>query len=143
ANGIAARGDVIVGVMENAAWIRQGVLTKLPPLRGDAASVASAVSPDGSVAGGYSQSEQGRFHPILWGITANGGTTRRQLPTPPGFLDAEQEAEIRRTIIEPAVRALAEMGRPYRGTLYPGLMITAAGPRVVEFNCRFGDPETQ
>ncbi|MER3419157.1 MAG: phosphoribosylamine--glycine ligase [Chloroflexota bacterium] len=63
--------------------------------------------------------------------------------SPPGFLDAEQEAEIRRTIIEPAVRALAEMGRPYRGTLYPGLMITAAGPRVVEFNCRFGDPETQ
>ncbi len=63
--------------------------------------------------------------------------------SPPGFVTGELEAEIRRTIIEPAVRAIAEMGRPYRGTLYPGLMITAAGPRVVEFNCRFGDPETQ
>jgi phosphoribosylamine--glycine ligase len=63
--------------------------------------------------------------------------------SPPGFVTRELEAEIRRTIIEPAVRAMAEMGRPYRGTLYPGLMITAAGPRVVEFNCRFGDPETQ
>ncbi len=63
--------------------------------------------------------------------------------SPPGFLTGEQEAAIRRTIIEPAVRAMAELGRPYRGTLYPGLMITAAGPCVVEFNCRFGDPETQ
>lgn len=63
--------------------------------------------------------------------------------SPPGFLNAALEAEIRRTIIEPAVRAMAELGRPYRGTLYPGLMITADGPHVVEFNCRFGDPETQ
>lgn len=50
---------------------------------------------------------------------------------------------IRRQILEPAIHAMAVEGRRYRGVLYAGLMITAAGPKVVEFNCRFGDPETQ
>ena len=50
---------------------------------------------------------------------------------------------VAREILEPAVRAMAEAGRPYRGVLYAGLMITAEGPKVVEFNCRFGDPEAQ
>ncbi len=47
------------------------------------------------------------------------------------------------TVIQPAVDALRLRGRPYRGLLYAGLCLTAAGPRVVEFNARFGDPETQ
>jgi phosphoribosylamine--glycine ligase len=47
------------------------------------------------------------------------------------------------TIVLPTVRGLAEEGREYRGLLYVGLMITDDGPRVLEFNCRFGDPETQ
>ena len=63
--------------------------------------------------------------------------------SPPGFVDAVLADEIRRTVIEPTVKAMTDAGRPYRGTLYPGLMITDAGPRVVEYNCRFGDPETQ
>jgi phosphoribosylamine--glycine ligase len=46
-------------------------------------------------------------------------------------------------IILPTVRALAEEGRPYVGTLYAGCILTPAGPRVLEYNCRFGDPETQ
>ena len=56
------------------------------------------------------------------------------------------EAVMRRVhdeILVPVVRALAREGRPYRGILYAGLMITAEGPKVIEFNCRFGDPETQ
>ncbi len=52
-------------------------------------------------------------------------------------------ARVRAEILEPTVAALAEEGRPFRGLLYAGLMLTDAGPRVVEFNCRFGDPETQ
>lgn len=46
-------------------------------------------------------------------------------------------------IIRPTLAALAEQGRPFTGLLYAGLMLTAAGPKVVEFNCRFGDPETE
>ncbi|MSQ31561.1 MAG: phosphoribosylamine--glycine ligase [Dehalococcoidia bacterium] len=63
--------------------------------------------------------------------------------SPSGWLpDATAEA-IRRDVTERAVRALAEAGRTFRGVLYPGLMLTAEGPRVVEFNARFGDPETE
>jgi phosphoribosylamine--glycine ligase len=47
------------------------------------------------------------------------------------------------TIIEPTLRALREQNRTFTGLLYAGLMITASGPKVVEFNCRFGDPETE
>lgn len=46
-------------------------------------------------------------------------------------------------IIVPVLNGMAEERRPYRGCLYVGLMLTASGPKVVEFNCRFGDPETQ
>jgi phosphoribosylamine--glycine ligase len=48
-----------------------------------------------------------------------------------------------RTILEPAVVGMAQQGTPYVGVLYAGLMLTADGPKVLEFNCRFGDPETQ
>jgi phosphoribosylamine---glycine ligase len=48
-----------------------------------------------------------------------------------------------RAIVRPTLRAMREQGRPFTGLLYAGLMLTDDGPRVVEFNCRFGDPETQ
>ena len=47
------------------------------------------------------------------------------------------------TIFLPTIRAMAAEGRPFRGCLYFGLMLTADGPKVIEYNCRFGDPETQ
>jgi phosphoribosylamine--glycine ligase len=50
---------------------------------------------------------------------------------------------VRSTIIEPTLAALREDGRPFRGLLYAGLILTDAGPQVIEFNARFGDPETQ
>ena len=48
-----------------------------------------------------------------------------------------------RALIEPVAAVLADRGLPYRGVLYAGLMLTPHGPRVLEFNCRFGDPEAQ
>jgi len=51
--------------------------------------------------------------------------------------------EVMSTVITPAVTRLLEEGRKFKGVLYAGLMITAEGPRVLEFNGRFGDPETQ
>jgi phosphoribosylamine--glycine ligase len=60
----------------------------------------------------------------------------------PGF-DAETEKHVMETIVRPTITALARAGRPYRGVLFVGLMMTADGPRVLEFNCRFGDPECQ
>jgi phosphoribosylamine--glycine ligase len=51
--------------------------------------------------------------------------------------------EVRRMIIQPTLDAMADAGAPFTGLLYAGLMLTTSGPRVVEFNCRFGDPETQ
>ena len=52
-------------------------------------------------------------------------------------------AAIEREVVEPAVAGMAAIGRPYTGTLFPGLMITPQGVRVLEFNARFGDPEAQ
>ncbi len=56
--------------------------------------------------------------------------------------DAERDALVRLTI-QPVVRSLAQSGTPYRGVLFAGLMLTSTGPRVLEYNCRLGDPETQ
>jgi phosphoribosylamine---glycine ligase len=55
----------------------------------------------------------------------------------------EEAAELVTRVHQPVVDALARRGIGYRGVLYAGLMRTAAGPKVLEFNCRFGDPETQ
>ncbi|MGH2724295.1 MAG: phosphoribosylamine--glycine ligase [Actinomycetota bacterium] len=63
--------------------------------------------------------------------------------SPVPFLDPDTEAAIVRDVLEATVRALEAEGIRYRGVLYAGLMLTEEGPRVLEFNCRFGDPETQ
>lgn len=52
-------------------------------------------------------------------------------------------AQVVDEVLEPVASAMVDAGRPYTGILYAGLMITADGPRVLEFNCRFGDPEAQ
>jgi phosphoribosylamine--glycine ligase len=62
---------------------------------------------------------------------------------PSKLLTPELEERVRREVLEPFIAGLARDGLDYRGMLFPGLMITADGPKVLEFNCRFGDPETQ
>jgi len=53
------------------------------------------------------------------------------------------EGEVLERIIAPTVKAMADAGMPYSGVLYAGLMLTAEGPKLIEYNCRFGDPECQ
>ncbi|WOE75739.1 phosphoribosylamine--glycine ligase [Alterisphingorhabdus coralli] len=60
----------------------------------------------------------------------------------PVLTDALQ-AEVMEKIITPTVKAMAARGTPYSGVLYAGLMLTADGPELIEYNCRFGDPECQ
>ena len=62
---------------------------------------------------------------------------------PVSALRVETENEIVRSILRPTLDALRARGAPFSGLLYAGLMLTRDGPKVVEFNCRFGDPETQ
>jgi phosphoribosylamine--glycine ligase len=63
--------------------------------------------------------------------------------SPAPFLSEEQLAETSKRIIDPWLRGCAAEGIDFRGILYPGLMLTKDGPKVLEFNARFGDPETQ
>lgn len=62
---------------------------------------------------------------------------------PAPVVTSELLDQITDTILKPCIRGMAEAGRLYKGILYAGLMVTADGPKVIEFNCRFGDPETQ
>lgn len=59
------------------------------------------------------------------------------------LVDETMQVRIMDTILRPTARALAERDIIYRGVLYAGLILTADGPKVIEYNCRFGDPETQ
>ena len=63
--------------------------------------------------------------------------------SPPQWLSNEIRNDIEQNITERAIQSMAENQTPYSGIIYPGLMITEIGPRVVEFNARFGDPETE
>jgi phosphoribosylamine--glycine ligase len=63
--------------------------------------------------------------------------------SPAPVVSADMEIEIMDRIIRPTIDAMAKEGRPYRGVLYAGLMIDAEGPKLLEYNVRFGDPECQ
>jgi phosphoribosylamine---glycine ligase len=63
--------------------------------------------------------------------------------SPASNIDAAMRDRVMAEIIEPTMRAMKAMGAPYRGVLYAGLMITQEGPKLIEYNVRFGDPECQ
>jgi phosphoribosylamine--glycine ligase len=63
--------------------------------------------------------------------------------SPSPFVDPDLFEETVKTIVFPTVTRLLEEGRKYKGVLYVGLILTEEGPKVLEYNCRFGDPETQ
>ena len=63
--------------------------------------------------------------------------------SPASILTPALEAQVMERIVRPTVRAMAEAGTPYSGVLYAGLMLTDEGPKLIEYNARFGDPECQ
>jgi phosphoribosylamine--glycine ligase len=63
--------------------------------------------------------------------------------SPANNWNSKLQSRFETDIVQPLLGGLVHQGVPFRGLLYPGLMITSKGPRVLEFNCRFGDPETQ
>lgn len=63
--------------------------------------------------------------------------------TPLPFVDQELLATIENQIVAPTLDAMQKSGAPFKGVLYPGLMLTPTGPKLLEYNARFGDPETQ
>ncbi|MFC2250251.1 phosphoribosylamine--glycine ligase [Labrys portucalensis] len=63
--------------------------------------------------------------------------------SPAPIMTPEMEERVMETIIRPTVRAMAARGTPFKGVLFAGLMITKDGPELIEYNVRFGDPETQ
>jgi len=71
----------------------------------------------------------------------NTGGMGAYAPVP--FVTRRQRDDLCRKLIEPVVALMEEEGFPYQGVLFAGLILTAAGPKVLEFNCRFGDPEAQ
>jgi phosphoribosylamine---glycine ligase len=62
---------------------------------------------------------------------------------PSPLMNEALHARVMREIVQPVIAGMAQEGYPYRGVLYVGLMLTSTGPRVIEFNVRFGDPEAQ
>ena len=106
------------------------------------------------------EGEEASFHALVDGVHAlplvaaqdhkpvgegdagpNTGGMGAYSPTP--RVDQAMADDIMARIVRPTVAAMAAEGRPFRGVLYCGLMLTDNGPKVIEFNARFGDPETQ
>ena len=106
-------------------------------LTGFEASILALVGPRGIVpllpARDYKRAYDGDQGPNTGGMGA----------IAPGAVPPAVAAEVVETILEPAVWAMEREGRPFTGVLYAGVMVTDSGPQVLEFNCRFGDPETQ
>jgi len=71
----------------------------------------------------------------------NTGGMGAYAPVP--FLDQQALEHMRSTVFLPVLAAIRDRGIDYRGVIYAGMMLTATGPKVIEFNCRFGDPECQ
>jgi phosphoribosylamine--glycine ligase len=82
-------------------------------------------------------------HKTVWDDDRGPNTGGMGAYSPAPVLDARMQERVMAEIVRPTIAAMAAEGAPYAGVLFVGLMITREGPKVIEFNCRFGDPECQ
>ncbi len=87
--------------------------------------------------------EPARDHKAVFDADKGPNTGGMGAVTPPSRLPSRIVEQIESQVLVPAIHGMNQERVPFRGFLYAGLMLTAAGPRVLEFNCRLGDPETQ
>jgi phosphoribosylamine--glycine ligase len=151
ADGLAAgKGVVVAETRDEAVVAIQGCLER--GAFGDAgASVVVEERLEGPEVSAFALSDGRTVVPLAFAQDAkrvrdgdtgpNTGGMGAYSPLP--FVDDALAETVRARVLEPTVRSMAEDGNPYRGVLYAGLMLTRDGPKVLEFNCRFGDPETQ
>ena len=134
----AAR-STITAMMEEARFGEAGrriVVEEL--LRGSECSLHALVSAEE-----YRLLESARDHKRAYDGDKGPNTGGMGAFSPANNWNTKMQAQFEAEIMRPLLRGLRESGVSYRGLLYPGLMMTDQGPRVLEFNCRFGDPETQ
>jgi phosphoribosylamine--glycine ligase len=107
-------------------------------MEGEEASLFALVDGETVVAFGSAQDHKRAYDGDLGPNTGGMGAY-----SPAPVLTEELERRALEEILIPTARAMAKAGTPYRGVLYAGLMLTTSGPKLVEYNCRFGDPECQ
>ena len=131
--------DVLEQMMEKKVFGEAGVNVVIEEfLIGEEASVFAITDGKDFVTLSSAQDHKRIFDNDLGKNTGGMGS---YAPAP--IVSDEVLEKVKRTIIRPTLLAMAKEGRPYKGCLYVGLMITETGPKVVEYNCRFGDPEAQ
>ena len=151
ADGLAAgKGVVVADTRDEAAYAVEAALGH-DAFGAAGASVVIEERLEGPEVSAFALSDGHRVVPVGFAQDAkragdgdtgpNTGGMGAFSPVP--FVDAATAERIRVDVLERTVDAMAADGVPYRGVVYAGLMLSSDGPKVLEFNCRFGDPETQ
>jgi len=136
---LAEAEDAVHSVLVDRAFQAAGDRVVIEAfLEGDELSVIAVVDGDR-----IAMLPPARDYKRLWDGDLGPNTGGMGSYAPVNDLDPDILARVRESVLEPAVAGLRAEGRPYRGALYAGLMLTSEGPMALEFNCRFGDPETQ
>ena len=151
ADGLAAgKGVVVCATVEEAVEATRGMLeggefgeagTRVVVeecLRGEEASIIALT--DGKTIAPLASSQD---HKAIFDGDRGPNTGGMGAYSPAPVVTEEMMDRITREVLVPTVHAMKKEGRPYKGVLYAGVMVTPAGPKVLEFNCRMGDPETQ
>jgi phosphoribosylamine--glycine ligase len=151
ADGLAAgKGVVVCGSLEEAeAALRSILVDRVHGPAGAAVVVEERLSGPEASCIAFTDGERVRplpsaqDHKRIFDGDRGPNTGGMGAFSPSPQVTPEVQRLVEERVLLPAVREMARRGRPFRGALYAGLMLTAEGPRVLEFNARLGDPETQ